>query len=87
MKVLSLSFWRYALDGSRADVDYGWPEWKWAMRLSYRSEVFGWVMRHIFGKVGRFACRWRGHPAGVYWFTSTGTEPDMRCKGCGEDLG
>lgn len=34
----------------------------------------------------RFICRWRGHPAGVFW-NSSGLEPDMRCQGCGEDLG
>lgn len=31
-------------------------------------------------------CRMRGHPAGVYWYTS-GMEPDMRCKGCLDDIG
>lgn len=34
-------------------------------------------------------CRMRGHPGGVWWFTSDpeATEPDMRCKNCGDDLG
>jgi hypothetical protein len=31
-------------------------------------------------------CRLRGHPAGVYWYSS-GFEPDMHCKECGDDLG
>jgi len=31
-------------------------------------------------------CRLRGHPEGVVYYSS-GFEPDMRCKTCGEDLG
>lgn len=32
-------------------------------------------------------CRILGHPNGVVYYTMTGTEPDMHCKDCGEDLG
>lgn len=31
-------------------------------------------------------CRRRGHPYGVIWYSSYGTEPDMTCKNCGDDL-
>lgn len=31
-------------------------------------------------------CRWRGHPAGVWYVNTYGLEPDMHCKHCGEDL-
>jgi hypothetical protein len=31
-------------------------------------------------------CRIRNHPHGVIW-DSTGLEPNMQCKDCGEDLG
>jgi hypothetical protein len=31
-------------------------------------------------------CRMKGHPNGVGYYTS-GFEPDMTCKDCGEDLG
>ena len=34
-----------------------------------------------------FNCRRKGHPCGVVYFNSTGLEPDMRCKDCGDDLG
>ena len=34
----------------------------------------------------RALCRFREHPCGVRWYSS-GMEPDMRCNGCGEDLG
>ncbi|TFG98291.1 hypothetical protein E4H12_06510 [Candidatus Thorarchaeota archaeon] len=32
-------------------------------------------------------CRARGHPDGVIWYTmNEAFEPDMTCKGCGDDL-
>jgi hypothetical protein len=33
-----------------------------------------------------YLCRWRGHPAGVF-FNSNTLEPDMTCNGCFDDLG
>ena len=59
---LLVEWWRYVLDDSRADTDYG----------SYFQ---------------RCRCRAQNHRAGVYWFNAGGLEPDMHCKGCGEDLG
>lgn len=32
-------------------------------------------------------CRMKNHPGGVWWYTSSRLEPDMRCKNCGDDLG
>jgi len=32
-------------------------------------------------------CRATGHRCGVVWYTSSGLEPDMTCKVCGDDLG
>jgi hypothetical protein len=32
-------------------------------------------------------CRLNGHPAGPIWHNPGGTEPDMHCKFCGDDLG
>ena len=32
-------------------------------------------------------CRMRGHRSGVVWFNPGGLEPDMHCRGCGDDLG
>lgn len=31
-------------------------------------------------------CRWCAHPGGVYWYSS-GNDPDMHCKNCGDYLG
>jgi hypothetical protein len=35
----------------------------------------------------KFRCRIKGHPGGVWFFNAGGTEPDMTCKNCGDDLG
>lgn len=35
----------------------------------------------------QFWCRARNHPNGVWYFNPGGTEPDMRCVDCGENLG
>lgn len=48
------------------------------MKVRYDDEWF-WRLKVI-------ACRARGHPYGVVWFTQE-LEPDMTCKNCGEDLG
>lgn len=32
-------------------------------------------------------CRIKGHPNGVVWYNFNGLEPDMTCKGCGDNLG
>lgn len=34
-----------------------------------------------------FWCRVQGHPEGVWWFNPGGSEPDMHCKNCGDDIG
>jgi hypothetical protein len=54
--------------------------WRYVLDDSRASRDYG-------TRWSRFICRWRGHPAGVYFYNVGGTEPDMRCKGCGEDLG
>jgi len=46
--------------------------------------------KYLFSKPFSFRaliCRWRGHPCGVVWYNAGGTEPDMHCKNCGDDLG
>ena len=62
MKWLTLMWWRYILDDSHADKQYG----------NYVTRLF---------------CRVNGHPCGVYFYNVGGSEPDMHCRGCGEDLG
>lgn len=38
-------------------------------------------------KIKVIICRLKGHPSGPIYYTGpSGTEPDMRCKDCGEEL-
>ena len=32
-------------------------------------------------------CRLTGHKAGPVWFNPGGTEPNMHCRNCGDDIG
>lgn len=34
----------------------------------------------------RLLCRLQGHPEGPIWQNSSGLEPDMRCRKCGDLL-
>lgn len=67
---------RYALDDSHADKSC-FEAWAW---LPY------WCQR-LVGRLQRARCRWTGHPCGVWFYNVGGTEPNMHCIGCGEDLG
>jgi hypothetical protein len=31
-------------------------------------------------------CRIQGHKKGVIWYNVSGIEPDMTCRGCGDNL-
>lgn len=85
---LSLSWWQYVLDDTKADKAYG-------PALNYFQNIYSpFTNDNLFNPIGyarnwlsRFVCRWKNHPEGVYWYTLSEFEPDMHCKGCGEDLG
>lgn len=75
------------LDDSGCDPEYG-------PALNYFRVINPWTDDYFFNPIGyarnwfsRFVCRWRGHPKGVWWMNSCGFEPDMHCKGCGQNLG
>lgn len=59
-----------------------WLIWRWFTPRWWRYTLDGckgWE---------NWWCRVRNHPAGVKWFAyGEATEPDMRCRNCGEDLG
>ena len=56
-----------------------WFTWAWwAYLLAKKPPDYSW--RAVI------VCRARGHPGGVRWY-SAGFEPDMRCWGCGDNLG
>ena len=79
-------WWQYVLDDSRANKEYGpcdqfiWIENYWFE--GYARNPLATFINYL----DRCECRAKGHPAGVVWY-SNGLEPDMHCKGCGEDLG
>ena len=89
MRWLTLGWWRYVLDDSRADDEYG----PFNDILIWRSRPVEWrgeYIRNHVGRVGNYIarcrCRATNHPAGVHFYNAGGYEPDMTCKGCGEDL-
>ncbi len=48
------------------------------------SDSWYWQVRVWLQAVG---CRARGHPYGVVYYNPNGSEPDMTCTNCGDDLG
>ena len=81
-------WWAYVLDDSGADKEYGpfnpyfW-RFRWPWSDEYVANYFGWAVNWL----SRCKCRAQGHLCGVYFYNVGGFEPDMRCKGCGEDIG
>jgi hypothetical protein len=52
--------------------------WWWAGLFRCRDHGYG-LWRNVW-------CWVRGHGA-VRWYNVSGSEPDMRCRYCGEDIG
>jgi hypothetical protein len=68
--------------------DKGCPGWVLsAITPSYYTEYLfaSFGKRTVKDKLMTVYCRLRGHPYGVVWFTND-YEPDMTCKGCGDDI-
>lgn len=81
-------WWAYVLDDSRCrDKTAGSDEilnnklWWWLAAGRWDAPL------RLAGYIFRCQCRARNHPYGVGWYNVCGTEPDMHCQGCGEDLG
>ncbi len=65
---------------SRAILHLNWfTKSYWQYLLEKKSPDYSWWEVII--------CRMRAHPAGVFWYNANGFEPDMTCRGCGDDLG
>lgn len=80
-------WWVYVLDDSRCDDKtvgndeiFNGKLWWW---LADRWEAPTRLVAYVF----RCQCRARSHPYDVHFYNVSGLEPDMRCQGCGEDLG
>lgn len=50
----------------------------WKYLLEPKNNDIGWYRT--------MQCRAKGHPCGVYWYSSD-FEPDMHCRNCDDDLG
>jgi hypothetical protein len=82
----ALEDFRFYLYGSdpntwrQAIFHWGWftRDW-WEYLLEKKSPEYSWYEV--------IKCRMFGHPAGVTWYCASGYEPDMTCRGCGDDLG
>jgi len=57
-------------------------KWWW----KYLLEKPDWYSKGYASGWTRFWCRANGHRSGVWW-NNPGSEPNMRCKNCGDDLG
>lgn len=97
---ITTDWWRFVLDDSRADKEYGplvvyyheLPSWVPLKIAQYLYDRFGFYeyrnpIRVLVNYLDRCRCRWTQHRCGVWWYNTGGYEPDMCCKGCGEDLG
>lgn len=58
------------------------------LTLGYFSYIFGELGGLSLGeRFIKVKCRLSGHPMGVTWFTGPeATDPDMTCRGCGDEL-
>ena len=83
LKWLTLSWWSFVLDDSRADKEYG----PFDDVCRWRGEYYRNPLARVANWIARCWCRVRNHPAGVVFYNCGGLEPDMTCRGCGEDLG
>lgn len=89
---LTRDYWRYVLDDSRADHEYGpfndVPNWGWWRRMQdWKGDYVRNPLAIAGNWIARAWCRANGHPAGVFFYNIGGDEPDMHCQGCGEDIG
>ena len=80
-------WWQYVLDDSRCpNKSVGDDEVLNGRLYWWVSERFP-ILNHFCAYLFRCQCRARNHPYGVAWYNAGGYEPDMRCQGCGENLG
>lgn len=74
--------------GIRTLEEYGLICKKWIPKFYVFCTIESW--KYLCSKPFTFRafwCRACGHPLGVVYYNATGTEPDMTCKFCDDDLG
>lgn len=86
IKIFNMDFWKYIFNDKDADSEYG-PLHKY-FRLSWpwNDESITNYLAILINYFSRCLCRFNNHNCGVFYY-NFGCEPDMTCKGCGEDLG
>jgi len=53
----------------------------------YVTSIDGWkYLLHKPFSIRALLCRLGGHKCGVIWYNVGGSEPDMHCSNCGDDL-
>ena len=62
---------------------------RWFTAVVMRWFTIGWWKYLLEAPVSwtAFWCRVHGHPGGPVWYNGMGTEPDMTCRDCGDNLG
>lgn len=55
-----------------------WKDW-WSYIFEEKNPEVSWFRVII--------CRWKDHPHEIVYYNFQGTEPDMRCSNCRDDLG
>lgn len=71
---------------------YWWSKWysnlfsKWWYCYVFEKPRYGWREYTLRENLSTIYCRMRGHPCGPVYYNSTGYEPDMSCKNCGDEL-
>ena len=59
-------------------IDIGWYKYMFGPRTTRKGWGISWI--------GTVYCRMRNHPAGPIYYCSNCSEPDNRCKNCGEEI-
>ena len=70
----------FKISFNKTPIFYWFDKWFWEMLLEKPRDKNYTTFWH------RFWCRASNHPSGVVWYRSSGSEPDMRCKDCHDEL-
>lgn len=61
---------------------------RWSVVKWFMPSWWGYLLGKPLGDhpLTRVICRAKGHPSGPVWFNPIGSEPDMRCKNCDDEI-
>ena len=78
-----MSTWQLFKKAMKRNPFIVWFTLSWWQYLLEKDDRY--TKKGYCSKWHRFWCRAAGHPEGPWWH-SWGTEPDMSCKGCGDEI-